>query len=215
MENARLLIFETYCRIHQCIDLGMLADKLNMEKSAAETWVVNLIRNARLNAKIDSQVPLPRLVAATWPRPPPGAQRCTLLPALSAVMVLAARFSTSLSASDAVRGRPSGRLRALLMWPPVPAGGDGGDGHQLPHALRGGGRQDPGPQPAVRSACAAVAVADEAPAVVLGGRGCVAGYWTASSCPCVVKAMHHRTGASRTTLSRVLPVILHPLMRHT
>lgn len=56
VENARLLIFETYCRIHQCIDLGMLAEKLNMETSAAETWVVNLIRNARLNAKIDSQV---------------------------------------------------------------------------------------------------------------------------------------------------------------
>mmetsp|Transcript_624 Transcript_624/g.1823 ORF Transcript_624/g.1823 Transcript_624/m.1823 type:complete len:429 (+) Transcript_624:133-1419(+) len=55
VENARLLIFETYCRIHQCIDLGMLADKLNMERSEAETWVVNLIRNARLNAKIDSQ----------------------------------------------------------------------------------------------------------------------------------------------------------------
>lgn len=31
MENARLLIFETYCRIHQCIDLQMLADKLNMD----------------------------------------------------------------------------------------------------------------------------------------------------------------------------------------
>lgn len=56
MENARLLVFETYCRIHQCIDLQMLADKLGMDKQAAETWVVNLIRNARLNAKIDSKV---------------------------------------------------------------------------------------------------------------------------------------------------------------
>lgn len=34
----------------------MLADKLGMDKQAAETWVVNLIRNARLNAKIDSKV---------------------------------------------------------------------------------------------------------------------------------------------------------------
>jgi translation initiation factor 3 subunit E len=25
VENARLFIFETYCRIHQCIDLRMLA----------------------------------------------------------------------------------------------------------------------------------------------------------------------------------------------
>jgi translation initiation factor 3 subunit E len=96
VENARLFIFETYCRIHQCIDLRMLAGallssaiflhvwclyfpaggivyivdgtkvrdyfvwqfitgKLNMDKEAAEKWIVNLIRHARLNAKIDSQ----------------------------------------------------------------------------------------------------------------------------------------------------------------
>ena len=58
MDNARLLVFEAYCRIHQCIDLRMLAAKLNMDESAAEKWVVNLIRNADLNAKIDSQVRL-------------------------------------------------------------------------------------------------------------------------------------------------------------
>lgn len=107
VENARLFIFETYCRIHQCIDLRMLAGalflllqicpssccrsgfsfllfklmlqilcdavalcgtseiadlvawldagKLNMDEEAAEKWIVNLIRHARLNAKIDSQ----------------------------------------------------------------------------------------------------------------------------------------------------------------
>lgn len=55
VENARLFIFETYCRIHQCIDICMLADKLNMQQEDAERWVVNLIRNAKLNAKIDSQ----------------------------------------------------------------------------------------------------------------------------------------------------------------
>jgi len=55
MENARLFIFETYCRIHQCIDIGMLSQKLNMEPEAAEKWIVNLIRNAKLDAKIDSQ----------------------------------------------------------------------------------------------------------------------------------------------------------------
>ena len=77
MENARLLIFETYCRIHQCIDLAMLADKLNMDKSAAETWVVNLIRNARLNAKIDSQVlpPGARSAQRTWSTHPAGSRR--------------------------------------------------------------------------------------------------------------------------------------------
>jgi len=54
IENARLFIFETYCRIHQKIDIGMLAEKLNMEQEPAERWIVNLIRNARLDAKIDS-----------------------------------------------------------------------------------------------------------------------------------------------------------------
>jgi translation initiation factor 3 subunit E len=54
IENARLFIFETYCRIHQCIDISMLATKLNMDKDSAERWIVNLIRNARLDAKIDS-----------------------------------------------------------------------------------------------------------------------------------------------------------------
>eukprot|EP01114_Cavostelium_apophysatum_P013206 TRINITY_DN313_c0_g1_i1.p1 TRINITY_DN313_c0_g1~~TRINITY_DN313_c0_g1_i1.p1 ORF type:complete len:465 (+),score=163.98 TRINITY_DN313_c0_g1_i1:156-1550(+) len=55
IENARLFIFETYCRIHQCIDIGMLADKLNMDTESAERWIVNLIRNAKLDAKIDSK----------------------------------------------------------------------------------------------------------------------------------------------------------------
>nr|CAG4645457.1 EOG090X0491 [Lynceus sp. MCZ IZ 141354] len=55
IENARLMIFETFCRIHQCISIRMLADKLNMSVEDAERWIVNLIRQARLDAKIDSQ----------------------------------------------------------------------------------------------------------------------------------------------------------------
>lgn len=35
---------------------SMLADKLNMSPDDAEKWIVNLIRNARLDAKIDSQL---------------------------------------------------------------------------------------------------------------------------------------------------------------
>lgn len=34
----------------------MLADKLNMDPDEAECWIVNLIRNARLDAKIDSKL---------------------------------------------------------------------------------------------------------------------------------------------------------------
>eukprot|EP00294_Goniomonas_avonlea_P008997 CAMPEP_0114557872 /NCGR_PEP_ID=MMETSP0114-20121206/10066_1 /TAXON_ID=31324 /ORGANISM="Goniomonas sp, Strain m" /LENGTH=436 /DNA_ID=CAMNT_0001743197 /DNA_START=43 /DNA_END=1353 /DNA_ORIENTATION=+ len=54
IDNARLLIFKTYCQIHQCVDIGMLAEKLNMDQAAAELWIANLIRNAGLDAKIDS-----------------------------------------------------------------------------------------------------------------------------------------------------------------
>uniref|UniRef100_A0A8B9H976 Eukaryotic translation initiation factor 3 subunit E n=1 Tax=Astyanax mexicanus TaxID=7994 RepID=A0A8B9H976_ASTMX len=50
IENARLFIFETFCRIHQCITA-----KINGYPEA-ERWIVNLIRNARLDAKIDSKL---------------------------------------------------------------------------------------------------------------------------------------------------------------
>jgi len=55
IENSRLMIFETFCRIHQCISISMLAEKLNMKENEAERWIVNLIRQAKLDAKIDSQ----------------------------------------------------------------------------------------------------------------------------------------------------------------
>lgn len=56
LENARVFIFETYCRIHRKIDIGMLAQKLHMDDvMEAEKWIVNLIRNASLDAKIDSR----------------------------------------------------------------------------------------------------------------------------------------------------------------
>lgn len=55
VESARLFIFETYCRIHQTIDIKLLAERLNMDLESAEKWITNLILNARLNAKIDSQ----------------------------------------------------------------------------------------------------------------------------------------------------------------
>uniref|UniRef100_A0A199UAB6 PCI domain-containing protein n=1 Tax=Manihot esculenta TaxID=3983 RepID=A0A199UAB6_MANES len=55
LENARLFIFETYCRIHQRINMGVLAEKLNLNYEEAERWIVNLIRNSKLDAKIDSQ----------------------------------------------------------------------------------------------------------------------------------------------------------------
>ncbi|XP_022866904.1 eukaryotic translation initiation factor 3 subunit E [Olea europaea var. sylvestris] len=55
LENARLFMFETYCHIHQRIDMGVLAEKLNLNYDEAERWIVNLIKTSKLDAKIDSQ----------------------------------------------------------------------------------------------------------------------------------------------------------------
>lgn len=42
-----------------CLLNSMLADKLNMSPEEAERWIVNLICNARLDAKIDSKLVRP------------------------------------------------------------------------------------------------------------------------------------------------------------
>ncbi|RKP07229.1 eIF3 subunit 6 N terminal domain-containing protein [Thamnocephalis sphaerospora] len=53
LENARYYITETYCRIHSRIDIASLAQRLNLEKDEGEKWLVNLIRDTRMDAKID------------------------------------------------------------------------------------------------------------------------------------------------------------------
>ncbi|KIM73513.1 hypothetical protein PILCRDRAFT_829097 [Piloderma croceum F 1598] len=55
LDNARYLISEAYCRIHQRIDIGDLSERLNLSKDEGEKWVVNLIRETRMgaDAKID------------------------------------------------------------------------------------------------------------------------------------------------------------------
>merc|ERR1711916_30509 len=58
MTNARLFIFETFCRVHQQIDLSVLASKLDMDRDEAEKWIVSLVRNAGIDAKIDSAADL-------------------------------------------------------------------------------------------------------------------------------------------------------------
>ncbi|EPS98504.1 eukaryotic translation initiation factor 3 subunit 6 [Fomitopsis schrenkii] len=55
MDNARYLISEAYCRIHQRIDIADLSERLNLNKEEGEKWIVNLIRETRMgaDAKID------------------------------------------------------------------------------------------------------------------------------------------------------------------
>ncbi|KAK0672133.1 eIF3 subunit 6 N terminal domain-containing protein [Cercophora samala] len=53
VDSARHLIFESYCKIHARISLTDLSARLGLNAEAAEKWIVNLIRDTRLDAKID------------------------------------------------------------------------------------------------------------------------------------------------------------------
>jgi len=50
LDNARYLISEAYCRIHQRIDIGDLSERLNLSRDEGEKWIVNLIRETRMGA---------------------------------------------------------------------------------------------------------------------------------------------------------------------
>ncbi|KAJ1634584.1 eIF3 subunit 6 N terminal domain-containing protein [Pavlovales sp. CCMP2436] len=51
---AKGLVFESYCKIHRRIDVGAVAAKLGMGLDDAERWIVHLVRDANLDARIDS-----------------------------------------------------------------------------------------------------------------------------------------------------------------
>jgi translation initiation factor 3 subunit E len=55
VENARWLVSEVFCRIHQRIDIKALSKTLNLNEDEGERWIVNLIRDSRIGveAKID------------------------------------------------------------------------------------------------------------------------------------------------------------------
>lgn len=52
-ENARILILEAYCRTNQRINISLLSERLNLSPEEGEKWIVNLIRDTRVDAKID------------------------------------------------------------------------------------------------------------------------------------------------------------------
>ena len=59
IENSRLMIFETFCRIHQCISISMLAEKLNMNPNEAEKWIGNtddLLESKKLSINFKNDV---------------------------------------------------------------------------------------------------------------------------------------------------------------
>ncbi|KAJ1953859.1 eukaryotic translation initiation factor 3 subunit E [Linderina pennispora] len=53
VENARYFLAEVYCRIHKRIDMAGLTKKLNMKQEEGEKWIVKLIRETRMDAKVD------------------------------------------------------------------------------------------------------------------------------------------------------------------
>ncbi|KAM3070009.1 eukaryotic translation initiation factor 3 subunit E [Clarireedia jacksonii] len=53
IEASRHLISESYCKIHQRIDIKDLSARLGLNQDEGEKWIVNLIRDTRVDAKID------------------------------------------------------------------------------------------------------------------------------------------------------------------
>ncbi|KAM3422428.1 Eukaryotic translation initiation factor 3 subunit E [Cercospora zeina] len=53
LDAARHLISESYCKIHQRIDIQDLSKRLGLGQEEGEKWIVNLIRDTRVDAKID------------------------------------------------------------------------------------------------------------------------------------------------------------------
>jgi translation initiation factor 3 subunit E len=53
VDSARHLISESYCKIHQRIDIKDLSTRLGLSQDEGEKWIVNLIRDTRVDAKID------------------------------------------------------------------------------------------------------------------------------------------------------------------
>eukprot|EP01065_Artemidia_motanka_P010493 TRINITY_DN15570_c0_g1_i5.p1 TRINITY_DN15570_c0_g1~~TRINITY_DN15570_c0_g1_i5.p1 ORF type:complete len:618 (+),score=272.25 TRINITY_DN15570_c0_g1_i5:60-1856(+) len=53
--QGRRMIFENHTKVHSVMDIRMVAEKLQAERDVAERFIVNMIRNAGLDAKIDSE----------------------------------------------------------------------------------------------------------------------------------------------------------------
>lgn len=53
LESARHLVSELYCRIHKRIDVAQLSARLNLTPEQGEKWIANLIKDTKMDAKID------------------------------------------------------------------------------------------------------------------------------------------------------------------
>ena len=55
VENGRLYLFEHFCRINRVIDIKTISERLHMDEDTAQSWIINLIKSNKLNAKIDAE----------------------------------------------------------------------------------------------------------------------------------------------------------------
>jgi len=55
INNAQKVFFEVYCKIYRKIELKTVAEYLGVSKEEAEIWIVNLIRNSNVDAKVDPE----------------------------------------------------------------------------------------------------------------------------------------------------------------
>lgn len=53
IKNSRHLIAEVYCRVHQKIDLNDFSKSLNLSREEGEKWIANLIKETKMDAKIN------------------------------------------------------------------------------------------------------------------------------------------------------------------
>ncbi|KAG9024032.1 eukaryotic translation initiation factor 3 subunit E [Tulasnella sp. UAMH 9824] len=67
LENARYVVSEAYCRIHQRIDIADLSARLNLSPSEGEKWIVNLIRDSDSRSSLagDAKIDLEQNVIST------------------------------------------------------------------------------------------------------------------------------------------------------
>ena len=66
VENARFLVSEVYCRIHQNVDIADLSKRLNLSKEDGEKWIVKVISESKTDSKIDFKEGVVRM---NQPRP--------------------------------------------------------------------------------------------------------------------------------------------------
>ncbi|EAU82264.1 eukaryotic translation initiation factor 3 subunit 6 [Coprinopsis cinerea okayama7 len=126
LDNARYLISEAYCRIHQKIDIADLSARLNLSPEDGEKWIVNLIRETRMGA--DAKIDLGKNVIEIN-RPPQPVYQTVI------------EKTRGLALRTQAMGAALGRAAALTHQQLAQQQQQGGQGQQAQGGQQGGQRQ--------------------------------------------------------------------------